>query len=39
MFGLIMELAGLLNLLNLNTLIFQLKDHYQEILICIYLLN
>ena len=25
--------------LNLNTLIFQLKDHYQEVLIWIYLLN
>ena len=39
MFGLIMDLAGLLNLLNLNTLIFQLIDHYQEVLIWIYLLN
>ena len=39
MFGLIMDLAGILNQLNLNTLIFQLIDHYQEVLIWIYLLN
>ena len=29
----IKDLAGLLNLLSLNTLIFQLIDHYQEVLI------
>ena len=33
------DLAGLLKLLNLNTLIFKLIDHYQEVLIRIYLLN
>ena len=39
MFGLIMDLAGMLNQLNLNTLIFQLIDHYQEVFILIYLLK
>ena len=32
MFGLIMDLAGMLNQLSLNTLIFQLIDHCQEVL-------
>ena len=39
MFGLIKDLTGLLNQLSLNTLIFQLLDHYQEVLIWTYLLN
>ena len=39
MFGLIMDLAGLLNQLSLNTLIFQLINYYQEALVWIYLLN
>ena len=39
MFGLIMDLAGLLNQLSLSTLIFELIDHYQEVLIWIYLLT
>ena len=33
------DLAGLLKLLNLNTLIFKLIDQYEEVLIRIYLLN
>ena len=33
------DLAGLLNQLSLNTLKFQLIDHYQEFLIWTYLLN
>ena len=33
MFGLIMDLVGMLNELSLNTVIFQLIDHYQEVLI------
>ena len=33
------DLAGLLNQLSLNTLTFQLIDHYQEVLIWTYLLN
>ena len=33
------DLAGLLNQLSLNTLKFQLIDHYQEVLIWTYLLN
>ena len=33
------DLAGLLNQLSLNTLTFQLIDHYQEVLIWNYLLN
>ena len=32
MFGLIKDLAGMLNQLSLNTLIFQLIDHCQEVL-------
>ena len=32
MFGLMKDLAGLLNQSSLNTLTFQLKDHYQEVL-------
>ena len=39
MFELIMDLVGMLNQLNLNTLTFQLIDHYQEVFIWIYLLN
>ena len=31
--------VGMLNQLSLNTLIFQLIDHYQEVLIWTYLLN
>ena len=31
MFGLIMDLVGMLNQLSLNTLIFQLIDYYQEV--------
>ena len=30
--GLMKDLAGLLNELSLNTLTFQLIDHYQEVL-------
>ena len=33
------DLAGLLNQLSLNTLKFQLINHYQEVLIWTYLLN
>ena len=33
MLRLIMDLVGMLNQLSLNTLIFQLIDHYQEVLI------
>ena len=32
MFGLIMDLAGMLNQLSLNTLTFRLTDLYQEVL-------
>ena len=32
MFGLMKDLAGLLNQLSLNTLTFQLIDPYQEVL-------
>ena len=39
MFGLIMDLVGILNQLSLNTLMFQLIDHCQEVLIWTYLLN
>ena len=39
MFGLINNLAGMLNQLSLNTLTFRLIDHYQEVLIWTYLLN
>ena len=39
MFGLMMDLTGLLNQLSLNTLTFRLIDHYQEVLIWTYLLN
>ena len=39
MFALIMDLAGLLNQLSLNTLAFQLIDRYQEVLIWTYRLN
>ena len=39
MFGLIKDLAGMLNQLSLDTLTFQLIDHYQEVLIWTYLLN
>ena len=39
MFGLMMDLTGLLNQLSLNTLAFRLIDHYQEVLIWTYLLN
>ena len=39
MFGLIMDLAEMLNQLILNTLTFQLIDLYQEVLIWTYLLN
>ena len=39
MLGLIMDLVEMLNQLNLNTLIFQLVDHYQEVFISTYLLN
>ena len=37
MFGLIKDLTGLLNQLSLNTMIFQLIDHYQEVFIWTYL--
>ena len=33
MFGLIMDLAGMLNQSSLNTLTFPPIDHYQEVLI------
>ena len=36
MFGLMKDLAGMLNQLSLNTLIFQLIDHYLEVLILTY---
>ena len=39
MLGLIMDLVEMLNQLSLNTLIFQLVDHYQEVFISTYLLN
>ena len=40
MFGLIKDLAGMLDQLSLNTLLtFQLIDRYQEVLIWTYLLN
>ena len=39
MFGLIMDLAGMLNQSSLNTLTFQLKDRYQEVFMWTYLLN
>ena len=39
MFGLIKGLAGLLNYLGLNTLIFPFIDLYQEVLIWTYQLN
>ena len=32
MFGLINDMTGMLNQLNLNTLTFRLIDHYQEVL-------
>ena len=32
MFGLIKDLSGMLNQLSLNTLTFQLIDHYLEVL-------
>ena len=39
MFGLMTDLAGLLNPLTLNTLIFPLIDLYQEVVRWTYLLN
>ena len=39
MFGLIKDLGGMLNQLSLNTLTFQVIDHYQEVFILTYLLN
>ena len=39
MFRLIMDLAGMLNQLSLNTLTFQLIDLFQEVFIWNYLLN
>ena len=39
MFRLIMDLAGMLNHLSLNTLTFQLIDLFQEVFIWTYLLN
>ena len=39
MFGLIKDLAGMLNQSSLNTLTFRLIDHYQEVAIWTYLLN
>ena len=39
MFGLMIDLAGMLDQLSLNTLTFRLIDHYQEVLIWTYLLN
>ena len=39
MFRLIMDLAGMLNQLSLNTLTFQLIDLFQEVFIWTYLLN
>ena len=39
MFGLIMDLAGMLNQLSLNTLICQLIDRYQEVFIWTYRLK
>ena len=39
MFGLMIDLVGMLNQLSPNTLIFQLIDNYQEVLIWTYLLN
>ena len=39
MFGLIKDLAGMLNQLSLDTLIFELIDRYQEVVIWTYLLN
>ena len=39
MFGLIKDLAGMLNQLSLNTLTFRIIDHYEEVLIWTYLLN
>ena len=39
MFGLIMDLPEILNQLSLNTLTFQLIDHYQEVFIWTHLLN
>ena len=43
MFGLIMDLVGMLNQLNINTLTtyrqFQLIDNYQDVFIWTYLLN
>ena len=39
MFGLIIDLVGMLNQLSLNTLIFHFIVHYQKVLIWTYLLN
>ena len=39
MFGLIKDLAGMLNQLSLDTLMFELIDRYQEVVIWTYLLN
>ena len=39
MFGLIMDLAGILNQLSLNTLTFRLTDLYQDVFIWTYLLH
>ena len=39
MFGLIKDLAGMLNQLSLDTLMFELIDRYQEVAIWTYLLN